>query len=112
MLHPLETPRIPYVSETLKDAPGVFVAASDYLKTLPAMVAQWMPRRVACLGTDGFGRSEARADLRDFFEVDARHIAFTTLVELFREKKVTSAFVEKAAKALKINPEKLNPHTS
>jgi pyruvate dehydrogenase E1 component len=112
MLHPLEKPRVPYVSETMKGAPGVFVAASDYLKSLPAMIAHWMPRRLACLGTDGFGRSETRPALRDFFEVDARHIAFTALVELFREKKVDSALIQRAMKELAINPDKLNPHTA
>jgi len=112
MLHPLETPRVPYVTATLQDAPGVFVAASDYLKTLPAMISQWTHKRLACLGTDGFGRSESRESLRDFFEVDARHIAFTTLVELFREKQVDAKFIEEAAKELGINPEKRNPHTT
>jgi len=112
MLHPLEKPRLPYVTETMKGAPGVFVAASDYLKSLPAMIAQWMPRRLACLGTDGFGRSETRPALRDFFEVDARHIAFTTLVELFREKQVDAALIQRAMKELAINPDKLNPHTA
>jgi pyruvate dehydrogenase E1 component len=75
------------------------------------MIAQWMPRRVACLGTDGFGRSESRDALRDFFEVDARHIAFTALVELYREKQVDTKLIERAAKELGINPGKLNPHT-
>ena len=112
MLHPLEKPRLPYVTETMKGAPGVFVAASDYLKSLPAMIAQWMPRRLACLGTDGFGRSETRPALRDFFEVDARHIAFTTLVELFREKQVDAALIQRAMQELAINPDKLNPHTA
>ena len=112
MLHPLETPRVPYVAEMTADLPGVFVAASDYLKSLPAMVSQWMPHRLACLGTDGFGRSEAREVLRDFFEVDAKHIAFTTLVELYREKKVDAKFIEKAAQELGIDAEKRNPHTS
>ncbi len=111
-LHPTEKARVPYVSETLKSAPGVLVAASDYLKTLPAMISQWVPRRLACLGTDGFGRSESRAALRDFFEVDARHIAYAALVELFREKQITAAVLKKAAKELNINPEKLNPHTA
>jgi pyruvate dehydrogenase E1 component len=111
MLHPLETPHVPYVTAIMKDQPGVLVAASDYLKTLPAMIAQWLPRRVACLGTDGFGRSESRAALRDFFEVDARHIAFATLVELYREQQVDARLIERAQKELSINPEKLNPHS-
>ena len=64
-------PRVPYVTQCLADEPGVLVAASDYLKALPNLVTQWMPRRFATLGTDGFGRSEGRTSLRDFFEVDA-----------------------------------------
>ena len=112
MLHPLEPPRLPYVSKMLKDAPGVLIAASDYLKTLPAMVSQWMPRRLTCLGTDGFGRSESRQDLRDFFEVDARHIVFATLGQLFRQQLIGADVIDKAAKELGIRPEKPNPHTS
>src|SRR5437667_2204962 len=79
MLHPVQTPRVPYVTQCLKDAPGVFVAASDYMKVLPESIAQWVPRPLIALGTDGFGRSENRASLRDFFEVDARHVVLATL---------------------------------
>jgi hypothetical protein len=71
MLHPGETPKVPYVTQCLGEAPGVLVAASDYLKVLPDGIDRWTPRRVRSLGTDGFGRSEDRASLRDFFEVDA-----------------------------------------
>jgi pyruvate dehydrogenase E1 component len=56
------------------------VAATDYLKVLPAMVAKWIPGETLVLGTDGYGRSDGRRALRDFFEVDARHIAYTALV--------------------------------
>ena len=59
--------------------PGVLVAASDYMKVLPETIAQWLPRPLVSLGTDGFGRSESRASLRDFFEVDAKHIVLATL---------------------------------
>ena len=109
MLHPTEKPLVPYVTQALADAPGVLLAASDYLKSLPAMVSRWFPRRLGCLGTDGFGRSESRAGLRDFFEVDAKHIAFATLAELLREKKIEAAAVKKAAKELGINSEKPSP---
>ena len=61
MLHPGEKPRVPYVTQQLKDAPGVLVAASDYMKVLPESIAQWLPRPLVALGTDGFGRSESRA---------------------------------------------------
>src|SRR5271168_827531 len=81
LLHPAEKPRVPYVSQCLAGNPGVLVAATDYLKALPNMVSQWMPRRLASLGTDGFGRSENRESLRNFFEVDARFITLATLHE-------------------------------
>jgi pyruvate dehydrogenase E1 component len=112
MLHPAEKPRVPYVTQCLADAPGVLVAASDYLKALPNMVSKWMPRRLVCLGTDGFGRSESRASLRNFFEVDARFITLATLVELLREGKIPASVVQKAIKELGINLEKPNPRTS
>jgi pyruvate dehydrogenase E1 component len=111
-LHPGEKPRVPYVSECLADAPGVLVAASDYLKTLPNMISKWMPRPLATLGTDGFGRSEGRRDLRDFFEVDSRFIVLATLHELFREGKLESAVIDKAIADLGINAAKPNPVTS
>ena len=111
-LHPGEKPRVPYVSKCLADAPGVLVAASDYLKTLPNMVSKWMPRQLASLGTDGFGRSEGRAALRDFFEVDSRFITLATLHELFVDGKIERTVLNKAIKDLGINPEKSNPVTS
>jgi len=112
LLHAAEKPRLPYVTQCLADAPGVLVAASDYLKALPNLVAKWMPRRLASLGTDGFGRSDGRAALRDFFEVDARFITLATLTELLREGKIEAAVVEKAIKELDINVQKPNPMTS
>jgi pyruvate dehydrogenase E1 component len=111
-LHPAEKPRVPYVSQCLADAPGVLVAASDYLKTLPNMVSKWMPRRLAGLGTDGFGRSEGRSSLRDFFEVDARFITIATLHELLTEGKIERSDLDKAIKDLGINPDKPNPVVS
>src|SRR5215467_8021924 len=74
LLHPEERPRVPYVTQCLKDAPGVFVAASDYVKALPDSIARWLPRPLVSLGTDGYGRSEGRGGLRNFFEIDARFI--------------------------------------
>jgi pyruvate dehydrogenase E1 component len=111
-LHPAEKQRVPYVTECLGGAPGVVVAATDYLKTLPNMISQWIPNRMACLGTDGFGRSEGRKSLREFFEVDARFIVVATLNELFLDGKIESSVVEKAIKCLGIDAEKLNPAVS
>jgi pyruvate dehydrogenase E1 component len=111
-LHPTEKPRVPYVSQCLADTPGVLVAATDYLKALPNLVSRWMPRRVASLGTDGFGRSESRASLRNFFEVDARFITLATLHELLREGKIQASVVQQAIKDLEINVEKPDPLTT
>src|SRR5437773_1164106 len=112
MLHPVQTPRVPYVTQCLKDAPGVFVAASDYMKVLPESIAQWVPRPLVALGTDGFGRSENRASLRDFFEVDAKHIVLATLTALARDKQKTQGALQQAIKDLGINSEKANPAIS
>ena len=109
MLHPGESPRVPFVTESLKGSPGVFVAASDYMKVLPESISRWVPGRMVSLGTDGFGRSENRASLRDFFEVDAKHIVIATLNALAREKQVSNDVVKQALKDLGINPEKANP---
>ena len=76
------------------------------------MISSWIPRRIASLGTDGFGRSEGRAALRDFFEVDARFITLATLNELFLDGKIEEKVVEKAIVDLGINAEKPNPVTS
>jgi pyruvate dehydrogenase E1 component len=112
MLHPGESPRVPYVTETLKGAPGPFIAASDYMKVLPESLAKWVPGQLVSLGTDGFGRSENRAALRDFFEVDAKHIVLATLGALVRENKITLDVVKQAVRDLGINAEKLNPAIS
>jgi len=111
-LHPTEKPHVPYVTQCVGDAPGVIVAATDYLKTLPNMISKWMPRRMATLGTDGFGRSEGRASLRDFFEVDAKFITLATLHELTLDGKIEASVVDKAITELGINPEKWNPVAS
>ena len=111
-LHPTEKARVPYVTQVTKDAPGVFVAASDYLKVLPDAIDRWLPRPLHSLGTDGFGRSETRPALRDFFEVDARFIVLATLHALMQEKQVDAKLVAQAIKDLGIDPEKLDPAIS
>ena len=101
--------RKPYITEVLQNENGIFVAASDYLKSLPASIAKWVPGPMAVLGTDGFGRSESRQALRDFFEVDARHIAYTAVVMMAREGKTKQSDVKKARKKLDIDLDKVNP---
>jgi pyruvate dehydrogenase E1 component len=111
LLHPTKKPRVPYISRCLAEAPGVLVAATDYLKALPNLVSRWMPRRLASLGTDGFGRSESRTSLRNFFEVDARFITLATLHELLLEGKIQASVVQQAIKDLEIDVEKADPLT-
>ena len=112
MLHPRETPRLPYVTRCLKDATGVLIAASDYVKAMPDAIDRWLPRPLTSLGTDGYGRSEARAALRDFFEVDYRYIIVATLAALARDGKLEASVVDQAIKAHNINAEKANPAVS
>src|ERR1700736_3814471 len=112
MLHPTSDAKVPYVTRTLQGAAGPFIAASDYMKVLPESLGKWVPGQLVSLGTDGFGRSEGRAALRDFFEVDAKHIVLATLVALAREKQIGPDVLKKAVQELGINPEKANPAIS
>ena len=112
MLHPAKPARVPYVTQCLAKAPGVLVAASDYVKALPDSIDRWLPRPLAALGTDGFGRSESRAALRDFFEVDYRYVILATLTALARDGKIDASVVEQAIQTHTVNPEKANPATS
>ena len=112
MLHPGEEPKVPYITRMLRDEKCVFVAASDYVKALPDSISKWFPGKLMSLGTDGFGRSEGRNELRDFFEVDAKHIVLATLYSLAKEGKIKTEQVNEAIKKLGINQEKVNPMIS
>jgi len=105
-LQPEKAPQTPYVAKALKGQKGVFVAASDYVHALPASIAAWVPGPLTTLGTDGYGRSDTRSALRAFFEVDARHIAFTALSMLVREGRIRPGVAVKARRTLDIDPEK------
>ena len=111
-LHPDEKPRVPYVTQCLAGTEGVIVAASDYVKALPDAIDRWLPRPLTSLGTDGFGRSESRASLRDFFEVDAKYIACSALAALAKDGAIKPAVARKAMKDLGVNPDKPNPAIS
>jgi pyruvate dehydrogenase E1 component len=112
IFHPKKPPQIPYVGRLLSKEKGVFVAVSDYLKTLPNSLAKWIPGRLVALGTDGFGRSASRAELRRFFEVDAHHIVLAALYALSEEKLLEPSLVAEAMKDLDIDPEKPSPWVS
>jgi pyruvate dehydrogenase E1 component len=112
LLHPGEEPKVPFITSQLQGTGDVVVASSDYMKILPESVSQYVPYPMACLGTDGFGRSESRANLRDFFEVDARYVTLATLTELAKSGKLGWDVVKKAIADLEINVDKPNPHCS
>jgi pyruvate dehydrogenase E1 component len=110
VLHPAEPRRQPYIAEALGGG-QVVVATSDYMKALPDGLARWVDAPMVSLGTDGFGRSDTREALRDFFEVDARHIAFAALSALARDEQIPVSVAVRAGEALKIDPERPNPAT-
>jgi pyruvate dehydrogenase E1 component len=112
MLHPDKKAKVPYVSECLSGTDGPVIAASDYLKSQPGMLAQWIGKPITTLGTDGFGRSEDRGALRNFFEVDARYVTLATLSNLSRSGALDAKVVKQAIKDLGINPEKPDPAIS
>jgi len=101
---------LPYISQALTGSSGVFVAATDYVKALPASIANWIPGRYITLGTDGFGRSDGRAALRDFFEVDYRFIVLAALRGLAAEGIIDKKIANQAMKDLVIDIAKPNPH--
>lgn len=112
LLHPTEEPRRSYVERVLAGEQGVFIAASDYLRSMPEMINRWVPGGLYPLGTDGFGRSETRQVLRRFFEVDAEFIALATLYRLAQRGDIKPERVQQAIQELRIDPEKLNPMRS
>jgi pyruvate dehydrogenase E1 component len=109
LLHPGESAHIPYVSELLKNRTGVLIAATDYMRTVPDQIRQWTSGRYVTLGTDGYGRSDSRAALRRFFEVDRTHIVVAALKALADEGQVDAATVSRAIKKLGVDPDKPVP---
>jgi len=111
LLHPGQAPRTPYVQELLAGQSGPFVAATDYMRTVPDQIRQWVPGRYHVLGTDGYGRSDSRAALRGFFEVDRRYIALAALKSLADEGMLDMATVVSAMQRFGLDPDKPNPVT-
>ena len=109
MLHPAAPPRISHIENLLEQEKGVFVAVSDNMRIVPDQIAPWVPGGLMTLGTDGFGRSDTRARLRRFFEVDAESIVIATLSALARKGLIEAKRVEAAIKELGIDPEKIAP---
>ncbi len=108
-LHPDATPRIPHVATVLTADGGPIIAATDWMKALPDMVSRWLPAPYVSLGTDGFGRSGTREDLRALFEIDPANIAAATMVSLARCGALPTDKAAAAVRDLGIDPEKVDP---
>jgi pyruvate dehydrogenase E1 component len=109
MLHPTEPPRRSYLEEILSSEHGAFIAVSDYVRLVPDQIAPWVPGGLFTLGTDGFGRSDTRQQLRRFFEIDAESVVIATLYRLAQQGTVKMEVVAKAIKDLGVDPEKRFP---
>ncbi len=109
LLNPLEKQKTCYVQQCFEKENSVFIAASDYMKVLPYSIMRWLPGRLVALGTDGFGRSDGRAALREYFEVDSRFITVAALKALACESKIHPETVDLAIKKLNIDPKKISP---
>lgn len=108
MLHPSEAPRVPYIAQVMNDAPAV--ASTDYMKLFAEQVRTYVPASdYRVLGTDGFGRSDSRENLRHHFEVDTSYVIVAALGELAKRGEIDVKVVEEAIKKYNINPDKVNP---
>ncbi len=109
--HPGTERRVSFVEESLAGLPGPFVAATDYMKIVPDQIRQWVPGRFVTLGTDGFGRSDSRAALRNFFEVDRHHVVLEALKALADDGAVEVDVVVDAMRRFGVDPDKDDPVT-
>ena len=107
MLHPTETPKVPYITAQLADKSGPFVVATDYIRNYADQVREYVPGRYTVLGTDGFGRSDSRQKLRHFFEVDRYFVALAALKSLADEGRIPAEKVAEAIARYGINAEKV-----
>ena len=110
-MHPAEQPRKSYIEEKFDGISGPFVAATDYMKIVADQIQRWVPGRFMSLGTDGYGRSDARKELREHFEVDSRFIAITALMGLVEDGVLDRKTVAKAIEKYGIDPDRPDPVT-
>ncbi|HVL74770.1 MAG TPA: pyruvate dehydrogenase (acetyl-transferring), homodimeric type [Noviherbaspirillum sp.] len=113
LVHPLEQPRLPYVTQQLQGTSGPIVATSDYMRTFAEQIRAFMPkgRTYKVLGTDGFGRSDSRAKLREFFEVNRYYVTVAALKALAEDGTIEASVVADAIRKYGIDPNKPNPVT-
>src|SRR5690606_35732320 len=108
---PESEPRVPYVTGCLQGRAGPAIAATDYVRQYADQIRAFVPMRYTVLGTDGYGRSDTRQNLRSFFEVDRYHIAHAAIAALAAEDVMNAKDVARAVKTFNIDPDKANPVT-
>ena len=108
-LHPFEEPRQSWLETSLHGSDAPIIAATDYLSSLPDLVSRWLPGPLTALGTDGFGRSDTREALRDFYEVDANHVVWSALSALARRDEIDGDVLLSAQQRLGIDPNRTDP---
>ncbi len=111
MLHPEDTPKVPYITEQLQHASGPFIAATDYMKVYSEQLRPYIPGTYKVLGTDGFGRSDTRAKLRHFFEVNRYFVVIASLSALAKQGDIKASVVSQALEKYGISPDKIDPTT-
>jgi pyruvate dehydrogenase E1 component len=111
MLHPTEKQKVAWATKCLAETKGPVVAATDYVREFPDQIRELVPRRYKVLGTDGFGRSDSRKNLRQFFEVNRFYVAVAALKALADDGEVPAAKVAEAIKKYGLDSEKPAPWT-
>ncbi|MDC0904693.1 pyruvate dehydrogenase (acetyl-transferring), homodimeric type, partial [Candidatus Thioglobus sp.] len=106
-----DTPKVPYITQCLENAKGPIIVATDYMRNYAEQVRKYVPNRYEVLGTDGFGRSDSRAALRTFFEVDASYVVLASLKALVDEGQMNASVIAQAVEKYGININKPNPMT-
>jgi pyruvate dehydrogenase E1 component len=107
----VDTPKVPYITQCLANAKGPVIVATDYMRNYAEQVRKYVPNRYEVLGTDGFGRSDSRASLRDFFEVDANYVVLASLKALVDDGEMDKKVIAQAIAKYNININKPNPMT-
>lgn len=107
--NPDQARKLCHVEQSLAQTTGPVIAATDYMRTLPDLIRTWVPRRYVTLGTDGFGRSDTRAALRRFFEVDRHHVVIAALNALADDGTVKRELVREAMTKYGVAPDAANP---
>jgi pyruvate dehydrogenase E1 component len=111
LLHPAETPRTSWVAQQLNGSKDPVICSTDYMKTYSDQIRQFVDAPFVALGTDGYGRSDTREQLRAFFEVDRRWVTIAALKALADAGTIEKAVVGKAIAALRLDADKPNPMT-